>query len=151
MLFDDDADGGIDKAELGNVLRSFGQTPTEQEIADLMNELDDDGTNVLEFEEFVRLMHKTKKIKAMVRRKLTAEQVNILKEQYLAFDHDGSGAIDRSELGDVMKSLGQSRTDEELESLLQEMDTDGTKMLEFSEFVDLLESAGAIDRVIKKK
>jgi len=43
-LFDKDGDGTITTKELGTVLRSMGQNPTEKEIEDMMNEVDTDGT-----------------------------------------------------------------------------------------------------------
>ena len=150
-VFDDDDDGAIDKKELGNVLRSFGQNPTEKEINDLLKSLDSDGTNMLEFDEFVQLMQKTNKIKSMVRKKLNKEQIDILKAEFIKFDDDGDCAIDKKELGNVMKSLGQTCTDDELQRLLKDLDLDGTNLLEFSEFVDLLQDSGKIDYVVRKR
>ena len=46
---------------------------------------------------------------------LSEEQVAEFKECFSLFDGDGSGSVDTSELGEVMKSLGQKMTDEELE------------------------------------
>lgn len=42
-MFDRDNDGRITARELGTVLRSLGQNPTEQEIRDMINEVDFDG------------------------------------------------------------------------------------------------------------
>ena len=58
-VFDESGDGAIDTKELANVLRSFGQNPTDKEIEELLKDVDSDGSNVLEFDEFVRLMQKT--------------------------------------------------------------------------------------------
>ena len=151
MLFDESGDGAIDSQELGNVLRSFGQNPTRKEIEQLLAELDSDGTNSLEFNEFINLMQKTNRINSLVRKKLTVEQINILKQQFLDFDDDGDGAIDRKELGTIMSHFGQTLSDDELQNLLRELDSDGTNLLEFSEFVDLLHYSGKIDQVVKKR
>ena len=88
-VFDDDDDGAIDKKELGNVLRSFGQTPTDKEVDELLRGCDSDGTNMLEFDEFVKLMQKNNKIKSMVRKKLSKEQINILKAEFSKFELQG--------------------------------------------------------------
>ena len=150
-VFDDDDSGSIDKKELKNVLKSFGQTPTDKEIDDLLKGLDSDGSNMLEFDEFVELMKKSGKLKSMVRKKLTTEQVNILKSEFMKFDDDGDCAIDKQELAKIMESLGQPCTDDELQKLLNELDLDGTNLLEFSEFVDLLQDSGKIDYVVRKQ
>ena len=79
------------------------------------------------------------------------EQINILKQQFLDFDDDGDGAIDRKELGTIMSHFGHTLSEDEVQSLLSELDSDGTNLLEFSEFVELLQYSGKINQVVKKR
>merc|ERR1711871_944115 len=57
-LFDEDGGGSISADELGEVMRSLGQDPTEEELTDLVNEVDTDGNGEIDFEEFCVMMNK---------------------------------------------------------------------------------------------
>lgn len=47
-LFDKDGDGTITTKELGTVMRSLGQNPTEAELQDMINEVDADGMSTVD-------------------------------------------------------------------------------------------------------
>ena len=51
-LFDKDGDGKICTQELGTVLRSLGQKPTEAELKEMIREIDIDGKKDIISEHF---------------------------------------------------------------------------------------------------
>ena len=48
-----DGDGQITSKELGAVMRSLGQNPTEAELQDMINEVDLDGNGTIDFPELL--------------------------------------------------------------------------------------------------
>lgn len=56
-LFDKDGDGTITTKELGTVMRSLGQNPTEAELQDMINEVDADGNGTIDFPEVSQFIH----------------------------------------------------------------------------------------------
>ena len=55
-VFDKDGDGTITDKELGTVMRSLEQNPTEAELQEMISEVDSDGNGILGFPEFLTLM-----------------------------------------------------------------------------------------------
>ena len=56
MLFDRDGDRTISVEELGIVLRSLGQNPTDDEVLDMIREVDDNDDGTCGYDEFLLLM-----------------------------------------------------------------------------------------------
>jgi calmodulin len=83
--------------ELGTVMRSLGQNPTEIELQDMINEVDEDGNGTLDFEEFLQMM--AKKVKG-------TDGEEELREAFRVFDKDANGFISAAELRHVMTNLG---------------------------------------------
>lgn len=54
-MFDKDGDGTVSTEELGEVMISMGQNPTEKELMDMIAEVDVDGT-CIQLEEYENLL-----------------------------------------------------------------------------------------------
>ena len=55
----------------------------------------------------------------------------------LQFDLDHNGHITSSEIGEVMKSLGEEIPGYKLREIIKEVDTDRNGTIEFNEFVNV--------------
>jgi calmodulin len=93
-----DGDGTITTKELGTVMRSLGQNPTEAELQDMINEVDTDGNGTIDFPEFLTMM---------ARKMRDTDSEEEIKEAFKVFDKDGNGYISAAELRHVMTNLGR--------------------------------------------
>ncbi|KAF0914666.1 hypothetical protein E2562_031127 [Oryza meyeriana var. granulata] len=69
---------------------------------------------------------------------LTSEQMVAFQEAFLLFDKNGDGCITLEELAAVTRSLGLEPTDQELNDMMREVDTDGNGIIDFQEFLSLI-------------
>ena len=53
---DTDGSGGIDAGEVKAVLQRFGQNPSDEELQQMVEDVDEDGSGEIEFDEFIVLM-----------------------------------------------------------------------------------------------
>lgn len=127
-LFDTDHSGSISATELSTVMKSLGLKPNETDVLDLMNEIDQDGNNEIDFDEFLSLMARQAGVK-------DSEQEII--EAFKVFDKNGDGHISKSELQNVLQSIGEKLTQEELDTMFDEV-SNGKGEISIEQFASLL-------------
>jgi len=128
-LFDKDGDGQITTKELGTVMRSLHQNPTEAELREMINEVDRDGSNTIDFPEFLSMM---------ARKMKDTESEEEIREAFRVFDKNGDGMISAVELRHVMTNLGEKLLDEEVDEMLNEAEVDDNGNINYHEFVKMM-------------
>ena len=123
--------GTIELHELQQVMKKLGQNPSEGELIEMINSVDDNGDNEIDFGEFLVLM------KSRIGERDPEKELH---DAFAVFDADGSGSIDRRELKRLMKKLGQALTEAELDAMMDEVDTNGDGEISFEEFKAMMVS-----------
>ncbi|KAK8447114.1 hypothetical protein SEVIR_8G003000v4 [Setaria viridis] len=123
--------GTITSKELGTVMRSLGQSPSEEELQDMVKEVDADGSGAIDFQEFLTLL-------ARQMREANGADEDELREAFRVFDQDQNGFISRDELGHVLQNLGERLSDDELAEMLREADVDGDGQINYTEFAKVM-------------
>merc|ERR1712167_517999 len=135
-LFDTDGSGAIDASELHTAMKALGFEPKKDEIAKMVKEMDKDGDQTVDFEEFCIMM---------------AEKMNQkdgkdeMLKGFKMFDDDNTGNISMKNFKRVAKELGETLSDAELEAILSEADKDGDGEISEAEFLDVMAATGLLE------
>ncbi|KAJ3615690.1 hypothetical protein Zmor_012372 [Zophobas morio] len=97
-LYDPQNLGALPITELGKLMRSVGQTPTEKEVQEIIRTLKEEGKQTMDFQDFLQIMAKNMK-------DCIPEEKVI--EAFKVFDKEGKGLISAQELRHIMTSIGQ--------------------------------------------
>ncbi len=128
-MFDRDKDGLINYNELGNVLKSQGFNPTNQELIEMIGDVDENEDDKINFEEFLILMHSRLK---------KADIENELNEAFSVFDKNGSGIITVKEFKRIMSSLGDKICEEEVDEIIQKVDPKNRGYINYKDLTKII-------------
>ena len=129
QIFDKDGDGSITTKELGTVMRSLGQNPSDEEVRQMIEEVDEDKSETIDFKEFLGLM---------ARKMKETDAEDELLEAFKVFDRDGNGKISAHALRYVMLSSGEDLTEQDIQEMVMEADIDGDGFIDYQEFVKIM-------------
>ena len=125
---DANGDGRLSRDEImGGYEEHFGRLLNEDEVDQLFTSVDTDGSGFIEYSEFITATMNSKK--NLSEEKLTAA--------FKVFDTDGNGTISPEELKDVLSSSGQI-SDETVEDIVEQADSNKDGEIEFDEFCKLM-------------
>ncbi|XP_034878289.1 calmodulin-like [Mirounga angustirostris] len=127
--FDKNGDGTINTQELGAVMQALGKDLSEAELKEFIAQVDTDGDGVISFQEFLA---------EVVKRMKSWGSEQDMQEVFRTFDLDGNGRISVDELKQAMAKLGQTLSQEELDAMIQEADTDKDGQVDYKEFLRIL-------------
>lgn len=127
---DSDNSGAVDKTELRELLNNVGIVPLKHVLEQVMEEVDEDGSGTVGFDEFEKVMEILR-----VREGFTKSEVEEFEHAFKKFDRDGSGEIDTDELIGILGWLGYTQSDAVVKEVLQKVDFDGSGSVSKEEFL----------------
>ncbi|GBP25031.1 Troponin C, isoform 1 [Eumeta japonica] len=123
--FDHEKKGCIGTVMVGTILGMLGHQVTDETLKEIIEEVDEDGSGELEFEEFVTLASRF-----MVEEDTEAMQQE-LKEAFRLYDKEGNGYITTAVLREILRELDDKISAEELDMMIEEIDSDGSGTVDF--------------------
>ena len=134
QIFDTDGNGTICEQELGIVLRALGQSPTDEEVKELLGEADQNENGVIEFNEFLTVM-----ITLMNNPNNGMLSEDNLLHAFETFDKDGDKVITAPELKAFFHEIGEiTVTDEESKEMIDSENTSIKGQMDFEEFKKMM-------------
>lgn len=119
--------------ELQSYLESVGESMSHDEVERVIKDFDNNGDNLLEFQEFVRLVE--------VNNDNNNEADDALRGAFQMFEADkGSGCITPRGLQQTLHRLGDVRSHEDCVAMIRVFDLDGNGVLDFHEFRQMMAS-----------
>ena len=125
-LFDKDGGGSIDADELGGVMRSLGQNPSEADLKEMIRQVDVDGNGTIDFDEFLGLMaSKTDDLG-------TPDDVI---GAFKRFDRENKGYLTPTEMILALANPGETSVDPEIQALIEAADKKKDGKIDYAAFV----------------
>merc|ERR1719427_2444634 len=120
--FDRDKVGFISPDTVGNIMSMMGFKFSTKELNQLIEEIDEDGSGQIEFEEFLvlcgRFMEEEAEDNVVV--------IQELKEIFKLYDKEGVGFMTCDCLRGIIAELDPTLDDDDLDGIIDEVDEDGS-------------------------
>jgi len=129
-MFDQKKTGSIEVNKVAAILNTMGQQFDDDELKTLCDEKAKDGK--LDFDSFVSIASN------FLEEEDDEAMQQELKEAFRLYDKEGNGYITTQVLKEILKALDDKLTNDDLLSIIEEVDTDGSGTLDFDEFMEMM-------------
>uniref|UniRef100_A0A6G1SAT2 Myosin regulatory light chain sqh n=1 Tax=Aceria tosichella TaxID=561515 RepID=A0A6G1SAT2_9ACAR len=131
-MIDQNRDGFIDKEDLHDMLASLGKNPDDQYLDSMMNE----APGPINFTMFLTLFGE---------RLQGTDPEEVIKNAFACFDEENSGFIHEDRLRELLGTMGDRFTDEDVDEMFREAPVNKNGQFDYLEFTRILKH-GARDK-----
>ncbi|XP_014260937.1 troponin C isoform X1 [Cimex lectularius] len=132
QMFDTTKCGFIDTCKISTILNTMGQLFEDAELSRIIEEVDVEGSGKVNFDGFCE-------VAAHFLEEEDAEAMQEeLKEAFRLYDREGNGYITTATLREILAALDDKLNNEDLDGIIQEIDTDGSGTVDFDEFMEMM-------------
>lgn len=134
-IFDRDNDGKISKGEVATAIRALGKAPSNDEMARLLESV----PAQVDLTTFRQLYNR--------KMPLAAEQSKPMLDAFRALDKEAGGTIEVAQLRQILSTLGDPLSADEITTLFKELGVDGASgAIQYAPFVQKLTTLHAVDK-----
>ncbi|XP_018600118.1 troponin C, slow skeletal and cardiac muscles isoform X1 [Scleropages formosus] len=106
-------------------MRMLGQNPTPEELQEMIDEVDEDGSGTVDFDEFLVMMVRCMKDDSK------GKSEEELAELFRMFDKNADGYIDLEELKIMLEATGEAITEDDIEELMKDGDRNNDGKIDY--------------------
>ncbi|XP_055545841.1 troponin C isoform X3 [Wyeomyia smithii] len=133
QMFDTTKSGFIDTVKISTILNTLGQQFDEGELQALIDEEDPEETGKVNFDGFANIASNF-----LIEEEDAEAMEKELKEAFRLYDREGNGYITTSTLKEILAALDDKLSNEDLDGIINEIDTDGSGTVDFDEFMEMM-------------
>merc|ERR1711915_461206 len=135
-IFDSDCGGEISTRELLKVFKMLGFTPTKDELDEIVEVVDQDGSGEIDFDEFLIMMV------MQIKEESKSQDEAVLKDAFRILDVDKDSYLSLDELSNAFNACGANPSADEIQAIFTDANKKGDGKLDMDEFLAALQASG---------
>jgi len=138
IFVDDVEEDAISDKNLSRLFAMLGMNPSPQELKEMVEEIDVDGSGSIDFDEFRLMM--VKQLEAEQEEKIPERPEKELADAFRLFDTKLDSKIDWDELKAALEIAGETVEDWEVDELMRDGDKNNDWVIDYDEFINMMKS-----------
>jgi len=132
QMFDTTKSGFIETLKISTMLNTMGHIFDDKELANMIKTHDPEKTGKINFDSFCSIAAH------FLEEDDDESTTQELKEAFRLYDREGNGYITTATLKEILGALDDKLTNSDLDSIITEIDTDGSGTVDFDEFMEMM-------------